>query len=273
MSLRTRIDTLRGEIATQAAELEELRTTLAAFEARYDARIGVLIVELDRVELELAVCRQRIAALRESVEAWEAAEADIERSFADERTRIDGEARDARRASERAEQLPPEPPVEIASALRARYRTLARRFHPDVAATDEERAFNEVAMRRINVAMERHDLTSLETLALQLPAHEPELHGSTTGARIAWATAEIGRLEVALARLAGELAAERTTSLHTLWQRTEREPGLLDRLEASLSSELATQQMELHALTRDYDRLLGERMTIGLLRDPTATLP
>lgn len=86
--LRERIDTLRGEIATLVAELEGLRTTLSAFEARYDSSIGVLIVELDRIELELAVCRRRISALRESAEAWEVAEVEIEREFAGERTRI-----------------------------------------------------------------------------------------------------------------------------------------------------------------------------------------
>jgi len=150
--------------------------------------------------------------------------------------------------------------------LRSQYRKLARLFHPDVAATDEERAFNESAMRRINVAMERRDLSSLETLEMQLPAREIELPGSTAGARVAWATSEIGRQEDALARLTGELAAERTTSLHTLWQRAEREPGLLGRLESDVSRELAMRQMELHALTRDYDRLLGERMTGDLLR-------
>lgn len=269
--LRARIEAVRGEIAGLAAELEELRTTLAAFEARYDARIGILIVELDRVELELVVCRKRIAALRESAEAWEAAEVEIERAFAGERARIGGEAQEARQAGERAERLLPEPPTEVASALRTQYRKLALRFHPDVAANEEERAFNESAMRRINVAMERRDLTSLETLALQLPSREVELPGPTAGARVAWAAGEVARLEGAVARLTGELAAERATSLHTLWQRAEREPSLLDRLEADLRRELATRQMELHALSRDYDRLLGERMTGGVLRDPSPT--
>jgi curved DNA-binding protein CbpA len=214
-----------------------------------------------------------MTALRESADAWEAADARIEQTFAGERQRIDSEERDARQAEDRATALPPEPPAELANAVRARYRKLARLFHPDVAATAEERSFNESAMRRINVAMERHDLQALETLELQLPSREFDLPGPTSGARIAWATEEVARLEEASARLNGDLVAERASSLHTLWERVERDPGLLDRLETSLTRELTTREMELHALRRDYDRLLGERMTDGLLPSSAPAVP
>lgn len=265
LQLRARIDALRAEIAVRSTELEELRLALAAFEARYDARVGTLLVALDRVELEAAVVRRRNAALRESIDAWERAAGEIEREFRGERERIDHEAREASAAGARARELPPAPPEEVRQSLRERYRRLARRFHPDVATTGDERAFNEQAMRRINMAMERNDLRALETLELQLPARELTIPGPTPGARVAWATAEIARLEDALARLAGELASERSGSLYELWQRSEQDATLLDRLERRLRDDLTAREMELHALQRDHDRLLGERISAQVL--------
>jgi hypothetical protein len=262
--LRARIDSLREELAAAVADLEQLRTTLTTFESRYDVRIGVLMVEVDRAELEIAVLRRRIAGLQESIEAWQAVEATIEREFAAERERVEAEARDASGARKRVEEMPPPPEPEVAAALRTQYRKLARKFHPDVAAGEEQRAQHETVMRRINVAMEMHDLGTMLDLELELPAADLDIPGPTRGARIAWATTEIARLEEALAKRIGELAALRATSLHQLWQRVEREPSLLDRLESDLRAELATAEMERHALTHQYDDLLRQTTTGGV---------
>lgn len=263
LQLRARIDSLREELATAVADLEQLRTTLAAFESRYDARIGVLMVEVDRVELEIAVLRRRIAALQESVDAWRQIEATIEREFAAERERVNAEAREASGARQRAEALPPPPAPEVAAAIRTQYRKLARKFHPDVAAGDEQREQHERVMRRINVAMEMNDLGTLLDLELELPEAEQDIPGPTRGARIAWSTAEIARLEAALTTRVGELAALRATSLHGLWQRIEREPALLDRLESDLRAELTTAQMERHALARQHDDLVRRAVAVS----------
>jgi predicted nucleic acid-binding Zn-ribbon protein len=256
--LRARIDSLREELATAVADLEQLRTTLTAFESRYDARIGVLMVAVDRAELQAAVFRRRITALQESIEAWQAVEETIEREFAAERERVEAEARDASGARRRAAELPTPPSPEVAAAIRTQYRKLARKFHPDVAAGDEQRAQHEVVMRRVNVAMEMNDLGTLLDLELEMPATNLDAPGPTRGARIAWSTAEIARLEEALAKRIGELAALRATSLHQLWQRIEREPSLLDRLESDLRAELATAEMERHALAHQYDDLVRQ---------------
>lgn len=256
--LRARIESLRAELAAVVADLEQLRTTLATFESRYDARIGVLMVEVDRRELEVAVLRRRIAALRESIDTWRRVEETIEREFAAERERVESEARDASGSRRRVEELPPPPEPDVAAAIRAQYRKLARKFHPDVAANAEQRVRHEDVMRRINVAMELNDLGTLLDLELEPSEIDAGIPGTTRSARIAWSTTEIARLEVLLARRVGELAAIRSTTLYQLWQRVEREPALLERLESELRVELATAEMERHVLTHQYDDLLRQ---------------
>lgn len=260
--LRVRIDNLRDELAATGAEIEQLRTALTTFETRYDARIGVLMVQSDQTELDVAILRRRIGALHESIEAWQRIETTIEREFAAERERVEAEAREASGARRHVEDLPPPPEPEVAAAIRSQYRKLARKFHPDVAS-DERREQHELVMRRINVAMEMNDLGTLLDLELELPEASFTIPGPTRGARIAWSTAEIARLEATLATRAGELAALRATSLHQLWQRVERDPTILDRLESELRTELATAQMERHALARQYEDLVSRVVAVG----------
>lgn len=259
--LRARIDALRAEVSAMAAELAELRATLAAFEARYDARIGVLIVELDRVELEIARVRRKLAAIERERDdaAWRDAESAIERELRAEQERIEAEAAEAGGARERADELPPEPSVDVKATIKDRYRRLARAFHPDLAVDEDERAFNERAMRRINAAMERNDLDALEILAIELPARTESIPGPTPGARIAWSVSEIARLENVLARTTGELAAVRATSTWAMWDRAARDSTLLDRLEADLARDLTAARMEQHALDAQYRDLLARR--------------
>jgi hypothetical protein len=259
--LQRRIETLRADVASVAAVLEDLRTTLAAFEARYDARIGVRIVELDAIELEIVRYRRRIEAARLTDHARRAAEQEIERDLTPERQRIDAESQDAERARHRAARIPPEPAPAVKRSLLAQYRKLARQFHPDIATTDDEREYNEHAMRRINAAMERNDLTALERLEAQLPTRTLEAQGSTEFERVRWLQDEVNRLEAVRAHTEAECATLRVTSTWRLWCRVEHDPSLLDRLEADLMRDITTARMELHALQREYEQTVTLRLT------------
>jgi DNA repair exonuclease SbcCD ATPase subunit len=259
--LRARIDALRAEIAAATAEYEEIKVTLSAFEARYDARIGVLIVELDRLNLQIAEYERRIAALSEPVEEWTRIEEEIRESFREERERIDRETEEATDASRRAAELPPDPPDDTKVALRTLYRKLARDYHPDVAKTADERELNEAAMRRINAAYEANDFDALQRLELELPAKDTTFPGATASARIAWAAAQIGRLERVLAQLTGELAQVRASALFRLWERVNAEPTLLDRLEEDYRREIAERRTVLGGLIGEYRAEVAEQLS------------
>jgi hypothetical protein len=263
--LVAQVEDVREAVSSAAAELEELRAVLGAFEARYEARIGVLIVELDRVGLEIERYRRRIAVAVLPDEEQASAELELERELAAEQERLAAEARANADARQRATRLPQPPPPAVAGMVKERYRKLARRFHPDVAATADERARNEVAMQRINAAMEAFDLDALTVLELSLPVAGATIPGPTPGARIAWLSEEVARLEGVLTRTLGTLATVRAGSVYHLWARVEDDPRVLDRLEAELSAELTTARMELHALMSEHARLVHgrARATVG----------
>ena len=251
--LRARIEALRSDVTSTAAELEELRVTLQAFEARYDASIGVLIVALDRVSLENVRLVRTLEALLDTDESLEEIERAVNREFEEEQQRLEDEAREAAGATNRLKSLAPPPAEDVALAIRSQYRKLARQFHPDVAVTDDQRAHNELAMKRINEAMENHDLDALHVLEASLPARSDGMPGGSSRAKVRWATQEIERLEMVLTRKVGQVAAVKASSLYALWLRCESERGALDRLAKDLKDELTLARMEQRSLTQTLD--------------------
>ncbi|HUG15169.1 MAG TPA: J domain-containing protein [Thermomicrobiales bacterium] len=257
--MRSRVERLRAEVTGVGAELEQVRATLSAFEARYEARVGVLIVELDRVNLEIAKTSRKVEALNAGVHTWERVNQVVEHEFAAEQRRVEQERREASGAGRRASSLPDPPSPDVARAIKDQYRRLARRFHPDVAITDDQRAHNETAMKRINEAMAANDLDMLGMLEASLPRRGPDMPSGSSRARVQWATAETARLEQALTRAIGRLAAIKASSVYELWSRVERDPGILDRLAAEISGEVAVARMQLRAVTGDLERLITSR--------------
>jgi len=158
--LLAELDALRDEVAQLELERETLRGELAAFEVRHRAevadeqrllhRIASVVRQLERwVEmLEDAEPRQRAARARR-----------VER----QRTReLHQESTDAEPAGEEPA-LEPTPAAELKSL----YRRLARRFHPDLARTEEEQVRHAALMARINVLYRAGDRAGLEALADQ----------------------------------------------------------------------------------------------------------
>ena len=261
--LRSRINDLRDEIAARAAELEELRASVSVFEVRFDARIGVLIIELDRLSVQIAAYERRIAALSGPAENWTRIEDDIRNEFQGEWERIAAEDQEAHESTRRVATLPPEPSESTKAELRRLYLMLARNYHPDLAKCDEERASHEDAMRRINAAYEDLDLDTLQRLRDELPEKDGELPGTTNSARIAWAVAQIGRLEQTLANLHADIARLKTVDKYRMYERVLADPTLLDRLESSYRQEIDASRKRLESLIDEYRRtavhLLMER--------------
>lgn len=257
--LRVRIESLRREFADTVAELEQLRVTLRDFETRYDARIGVLLVELDQIELNIAAYRRRIAMLDQPMDNWQAAEEKIVEEFRADQERINHEREEATGAQEQAVHLPPPPPSDVADEIHKLYRKLARAHHPDLAIDEEDRAAREAAMKRINAAMEANDLDELCRLDLQLSHDEDRDLGATPQSRIAKMLEQIERLERALVSAVSDLAGLKASSLYKLWERTQNDPAALNELETEIRGKIATRTQELDSLIQLYRDEVGRR--------------
>jgi len=162
--LRQLLNERRDQIAELDLEIETVRDALAAFEGGYQARVAGETAALDRIERLVRHYERWVELLQESRPTMVVSK---------------GRKLEARRARELAEQerrkaLPPapegEPETYVRSPderLKAAYRALARRFHPDLARTEPERIQFGDVMARINALYRDGDLERLEAMAEQ----------------------------------------------------------------------------------------------------------
>ena len=260
------LDRRRRRIAGCRAELDAFRQTLERFAAECQLKLASLFAELDHLRDAIALCERRIARLRGQARET-ASDDDSDDPFADdgpnwEEVDPGGPGDDDIFRTRRVPDL--EDP-ETTAELRRAYLELARRFHPDLAGDEAERARRQELMLRINTAYHERDLDALITLALYTePSEAPPLR--SVAERLAWTRREIVRLEEQALDLRVELTSLRLGESGRLWQRHLAGENVLDELAANLRSEARRQRFRLNDLTALQDRLqrasrLGRRRT------------
>lgn len=222
----------RDEIAELDLEIETLRDQLAAFEASYRARVAEEAAALKRIE-QLVLHLERWAdLLREAPPRTVAAqakrlEARRTRELTDLAERLDqverAEQGDAPPAEgdAPAEEAPalPEPPGD---RLKAAYRALARRYHPDLARTEEERVQFGELMSRINALYRDGDLQRLEAMAEQAKGGEVDEPDADLAEQIAALEERLRWFDRVLESLRDEWDALERTPTCELWRSAER---------------------------------------------------
>jgi len=249
-----------GRIDELEVDLAVLRSTLAAFEAACHARIGDLLAELRRLAISAADYDHRLQRLR----ADEAAIEDDEPPPFSQR-RPDG-------AADPTEPAPPDPDLDPANGARAAFRQwpaaaeakrlyldLAKRCHPDRAQDDADRLRREALMLRINEAWRHRDLETLKGLRQEAERADPTFRERPIADRLAWATAELSRLDDLQIDLRAELILLRRGETHRLWRRHEAGEPVIDQIERDFESRLRREGRRLDALIAAYRRLRDER--------------
>lgn len=255
------IEATRQQAASLQTTIETLRDELGRFEAAYHARTGHLFVELNRLRLACDEFRHRIAMVRgKRGVQLDQIEGDVERLFRDRRQTIDDEAEEAA-SFERA--FEDEQTTRLSESddaeLRRTYRELARRNHPDLVQDPAEREQRERRMVRINTAYRERDLESLRTLLTLSPSDDDSPDASRTPAeRLAWATAELSRLDDVVGTLRRDLTIVQESPAHELWRRSATEPDLLDEMAGQVTVQISDAQSRLDDLTLHFHALLHE---------------
>ncbi len=171
MNLRTEqeLQAALSEIKSAEAELDELKQQLRRFEAQVDNHLGSLLDELSELNADTTSLDGKLRRIRE------------ERMFGSDLMQyLDGAPQPTR--SINLEDLPPaelvqrnavqahairpdNPADQSVPDIKVLYRKLARRYHPDLAGNDADRAQSNDQMKEINRAYAAGDLPALMRLA------------------------------------------------------------------------------------------------------------
>ena len=158
--LLAELEDLRDQVAQLELECETLRGELSAFEVRHRAELAPEQRLLERMASVVRHLERWVELLEETEPRQRARRA---RRLERQRTR---ELRQESAGDGRSdEEIPPEPPAAV--DLKSLYRRLARRFHPDLARTEEEQIRHAALMARINALYRAGDRAGLEALADQ----------------------------------------------------------------------------------------------------------
>lgn len=189
------LETRRDRIARLEQERADLQIEIDAFRETYLARVGAVQAELQALDLHVAEYRLRIELLRLRGNRLDAAnlEAEVEWQLRGRREQYAGYAESVERAERVAKTAAPEAEPSTPAGLKALYRDLAKRAHPDLAPDESERLRRGALMAQINEAYARSDRAALQSLWTQL------LDATRTG--VAFAVDDVAGLKSELQRL------------------------------------------------------------------------
>lgn len=271
--LQATLDALLDEIVGIELSLDEARAALAQFERDYEGRLHVERAAMTRVQ---GVIRQleRWAALldrfRSTDLAERAARLDAQRDRETQRLEEDR----LRHAPQPAEPTPRS--IELSSApvptpgstpeardeagargderLKAVYRALVRRCHPDLAQTEGDRVRLGALMARINGLYAERDLRRLERLVEQTRDADVDVTETSVADRLVEIEARIAWLAVLCDNLTNERAALDRCATGELRRQVEdaRRDGrdLLEELRGDLQRESLRARGEVRAAVR-----------------------
>lgn len=236
------IEARRRVVADLQDQLADLTHGLNRFAAEAQIRFASVFAELDYVRRAIGLCERRIARLRgrprpapkppePEEEDWSTADA----AFKSARS---GGSIDL---SEGA--------AAIAAEIKRIYLELARRYHPDLAQSDDERAGRQEMMLKVNQAFHERDLDTLVAIRRDALAADGPNGLLTVAARLSWSLRELDRLDGVIADLNTELATVRSSESGRLWRSFAAGEPVFDRLAVDLKTELNRQRTRLADLT------------------------
>lgn len=250
----------RRELAILESDLVTLREAVTGFEALAQARLGELFTALRQLEGESADYSHRLARLRAAIDAR--ATDDLDPLDLEEEQELLEEAAFAA-AGARGRPRGPHVPeatrrwlaTEAVEAKRL-YIELAKRLHPDLARDDDDRQRRERIMQRVNEAFRLRDLAGLRAVHLESIADDPNWTERPVTDRLAWAEAELRRLDMALGEVRTALARLRGGELFRLYTRHESGDPVFSDLKTRIEDRIETETRRLEKMKSSYRRLV-----------------
>ncbi len=247
------IDEKRGQVEELTVTKEHLKAEVDLFQHRYNAHVGHVYLELDKVDLETKEYRLRLQLRRENI-SEEEIEARVESCFRENRARID--ASEVQKEDEQNSQKDALPDKE-AKHLQSLYRKLAKRFHPDKAEQPEEQNRREQLMPLINRAYHEQDIQILERLSIGETDFSIDTEDTTAVKRERLQT-ELRSLNRATAELRSEINRVKTGRTYRLKEQVETAEkngqDLLTTLAGDLKRKVQSSRSQLTRLINVWSR-------------------
>ena len=196
---------LEADLVERELRLATLQAELAAFEAEYLRVVGRRYAELDDVKARIAEAR---AARRPDDVGAQASAAEARAAAANAAS----EVRD--RASPK-----PAPAFDPPADLRTLYRTLARRLHPDLASTDDDRKRRHEWMARVNDAYQRQDPEALNALLADWDTSPEAVAGTGIGDDLVRVIRQIAQARRRIASIDREIEVLMAGDLYALYRK------------------------------------------------------
>jgi hypothetical protein len=239
--LRDRIASRQERIAQLELELFDTRADLARFEHEMEGRLGVLKIHIAKLEHRVEAAKR--SAARRAQWGDRADSPDVPEDVVEQFRR-------RWKQSNRPKPEPPKKPLDEASKeeFKSMFRSLAKRFHPDLARNPEEKQWREERMAEVNMAYAELDMSALKTMA-EVPDWSPEVTQKSREQEITELHIEIQRLDdviTNLERTLRELINSDTVKL-MLDVSIARNEGrdLLGHIESELLAKIASLEKEL----------------------------
>ena len=181
-------------------------------------------------------------------------------SFADQREQIHHNEEETRyyEREHREEHTRPELDDTSTATLRMLYLGLVKRFHPDLAKTEDERLQRERVMKEVNAAFHERDLDRLRAIELEHQVDETAFESKSIGDKLVWAIREVSRLDNLIDSIQKARSTLEASELAILSKRQGEGEPLLARLESKLHSSIENRRELLRLLIAEFRHMTHE---------------
>lgn len=261
---RELLDQARSELIEAEADLAERLAAINLFEFKLRSLVGGLANRLDALDQEIKAFRQKIRDIADNWGQFEGddhagAMEDARGVFSDGGSAATG---DYRYMGEASTTVPQKLDADESAEIKRLYRSLARRFHPDMGVDEADRDHRTQMMMAINAAYAAGDLPRLRDLALEPDVAAGDAAGRPYEQQVERLRRELLRLERRLKEVQRELAELERHKSARLLRRAQRAEAdgrdFLAELAAQMKREVARKMVERDVLQADIENLLAE---------------
>ncbi len=167
--LQKSIERKRKVLEIWMEKVETLKMELELIKNEYTVRIGYLLLKDNQLDLEIIQYKNLKRLMEEGMTYEEAVKAE-EDKFYNEILRMQKE-QEKIEAEKSFFENRQEIPHDVQEDMKALWKKLIRKFHPDLVVNPEEKEKRELIMKQINSAYTQGDITALEQLENTVDAH------------------------------------------------------------------------------------------------------